>query len=479
MGNGPKRLWMVLACLACGVASAAERFQVPVTERNVAALPIGPAIEGALPRSLLLVKLGERGEHVGDPTVSSFHVYDPAFPEKGLRRIFSGPGDDQHLRFMTPLFGGYGVASGQLDPTKEPEGDESWFWFNLLEGKSGPKIEVDLWQRWMDQGWFVGEKFEEGKDGRTFSRIIRYEPIKGLVRTTEMEFSSIQWLGKSEVLGIAKRKEGERVLRLNVETSECEIIGELPPVSRPFTRDFRVALTGRDGCEGIHVIDGFSLWFQPSGGKWHSVIRDVHIVKTFGGAFPWLPVQDVGNGRFAVAKTVKDQVTPKEEDYFGAAEAVTMLIEGSTGKVLKQSEPYVYNHNPPLVIPDEWWEAGMKPKSDQVERKSSSSFHWDEKKRVLCFAGDKILQLSEDDEFRESNDGNHAVIYQKCPRGGGKEVTRVSLRIVDGKTGEIRSVEVQSKFYEAWVEVDWHVLCGASPDAETLRKFHQSGAQVE
>jgi hypothetical protein len=105
--------------------------------------------------------------------------------------------------------------------------------------------------------------------------------------------------------------------------------------------------------------------------------------------------------------------------------------------------------------------------------------YWAEKTRVLRFAGDKILQLTEDDEFEESNDGSHAVIYQKCPRGGGKEATRVSLRIVDGKTGRIRSVEVESKFYEAWVEVGWHVLCTASPDAETLRNFHRSGAQVE
>lgn len=468
-----------MAFMACGLASAAEHFQVPVTERKVAALPASAAIEGPLPRPVLMVKLGERGEHVGDPKLSSFHVYDPAFPEKGLREVFSGPGDDQYLRFMTPLFGGYGVASGQLDTTKEPEGDESWFWFNLLEGKPGPRIEVDFFQQWMDQGWFVGEKFEDGENGQTVSRIVRYDPLRGLARTTDMEFTTIQWLGKTEVLGIAKRKEGERVLRLNTEKSECEIIGELPPGSGPVTRDFRVSLTGKDGIEGVHVIDGFSLWFLPRGGKWHSVIRDVHIVKTFGGAFPWLPVQDVGNGRFAVAKTVKDQVAPKADAHLGAAEAVTMLIEGTTGKVIEQSEPYVYNQNPQLVIPSGWWSAGMKPKAEPSEPKTRSSFNWDEKNRKLRCAGTKLMELENDEEFEESEDGRYGLIYQKCPRGGGKKPTRVTLRILDGKTEEIRTVEVESGFYEAWVEVDWQVLCAASPDAETLRSFHDSGPRPE
>lgn len=474
--------------MVCVPLVAAETFQAPVSERKVAVLPHGPAVVGELPRPLLVVKLEERGEFVGDRTVSSFRVFDPAAPEKGLRQIFSGPGDGQYLRFMTPLFGGWGVASGRLDREKEPEREGPWFWFNPMEGKTGPNIDVDIWPRWIDGRWFVGEQMRDDKDGGTLRRVIRYDPLKALVRTTELDFTYINWLDKSAILGVARLKEGERVVRLDLGKSEYEIIGRPPPGSDPGSNrrsGFEVSPAGENLRDGIFAtggfFDGFSLWFLPKGGEWHSVIRDVHIVKTFGGNFPWLPVDYVGNGRFAVSKTVKDEVdvpktTPKEDAIFGAAEAVTMLIDGVTGKVLKQSEPFVYNHNPPLKIPDDWWAAGMKPAAPAAVKVAEKSlFEWDEAKREVRFAGGKVVKLAEDDERDESGDGRFLAIYQKCPRGGGKADTVVPLRILDGKTGQVHSAEVRSGFYEVWVDVSWEVLCAESPDARTLKDFQDAG----
>jgi hypothetical protein len=481
----------VLACLAapaiCIPLAAGETFQADVSERKVAALPHGPAVDGPLPRPLLVVKLEERGEFVGDRTVSSFWVFDPAAPEKGLRKIFSGPGQDQLLRFITPLFGGWGVASGRLDREKEPEREGPWFWFNPMEGKAGPNIDVDMWARWIDGGWFVGEQMKDDKDGGTLRRVIRYDPLKALVRTTELDFTYINWLDKSTILGVAMLKEGERIVRMDVGKSAYEIIGRPPPGSDPRSNrmsGFEVSAAGGNCRDGIFAsggfFDDFSLWFLPNGGEWHPVIRNVHIVKTFGGKFPWLPVSYVGNCRFAVTKTVKDEVevpktTPREDAIFGAAEAVTMLIDGVTGKVLKQSEPFIYNHNPPLKIPDDWWAAGMKPEAPAAPVKAASLFDWNEAKREIHFAGGKVVKLGEDDERDESGDGRFLAIYQKCPHGGGKAETVVPLRILDGKTGQVHSAEVRSGFYEVWVDVSWEVLCAESPDAETLKDFQDTG----
>jgi hypothetical protein len=475
----------VIIGIAVGVAAAgaAEPNKAAVIEQKMAPLPEATAIDGPLPRPLLMVKLDERGEFVDDRTDSSYWVFDPAAPEKGLYKIFSGPGQSQYLRFMTPLFGGWGVASGRLDPEKEPEEEGPWFWFNLLNGKSGPTIDADMSWRWMDKGWLVGERTVGKQRGRSINRIARYHPLQAVVKTTEMDFSYINWLGRSEVIGVAKLDDGERVVRLNAETSHYEIIAEPPPGFHENAGrwgGYSISPARKDGRDGVYAIDGFSLWFRPMGGDWNPVIRDVHIVKTFGGAPPWLPVRYVGDGKFAVAKTVKDEVevpesTPRDEAGFGAAEAVTMLIDGITGEVLKKSAPHVYNHNPSPLIPDDWWAAGLKPEPPGPEAKRKSLFLWNEDQRELRFTGGGLLQLVEDDERLESDDGRYLLIYQKCPRGGGKQQTKVPFRIIDGKTGEMHSAEVKSDFYEVWVDVSWRLLCSESPDPQTLQEFQDGG----
>jgi hypothetical protein len=383
---------------------------------------------------------------------------------------------------MTPLFAGWSVVSGQLDPEKEPDDEGSWFWFNLLTGEIGPTMDVDLWHRWMDGGWLVGGQSVDMKGGRSISRIARVHPLEAVVKTTELDFTYLNWLGRSEVLGVAKLDIGERVVRLDAESSQYEVIAEPPPKregipNRSF--DFSISPAGMGGRDGIYAIEAFSLWFRPDGGDWHSVIRNVHIVKTFGGMPPSLPVRYVGDGRFAVAKTVKDDVEvpekPRHEPDMGAAEAVTMLIDGVTGKVLKETAPYIYSENPRPSIPDDWWAAGHKPKPPEPEPERISLFQWDEESRKIRFADDKVVELGEDDEHLESDDGSTVVIYQQCPRGGGKEPTKVPFRIIDGKTGTIHTAEVASDFFEVWVDVSWHLLCSRSPDPQTLKNFQDAG----
>jgi hypothetical protein len=73
-----------------------------------------------------------------------------------------------------------------------------------------------------------------------------------------------------------------------------------------------------------------------------------------GGAFPRLPAQYLGDGLFAVAETVPGTVSEKSKDGFPQARAVTFLIDSKDGKVKERSEAYIYDHNPPIVVPKVW-----------------------------------------------------------------------------------------------------------------------------
>ena len=60
------------ALVLAGLATAGgETFKLPVIGKEVAARPASAAIEGPLPRPVLMVKLEERGATIEDPTVSS------------------------------------------------------------------------------------------------------------------------------------------------------------------------------------------------------------------------------------------------------------------------------------------------------------------------------------------------------------------------------------------------------------------------
>lgn len=78
--SAPSSLWWAgCAILGFGAlvagAAAGETVQAPVIERKAAAMPESAAIDGPLPRPVLMVRLQERGERVGSRTVSSFWVF--------------------------------------------------------------------------------------------------------------------------------------------------------------------------------------------------------------------------------------------------------------------------------------------------------------------------------------------------------------------------------------------------------------------
>lgn len=470
--------------LAAGMAfSEAETRKATVIERKVADLPKSTAIAGPLPRPVLMVKLVERREPFDDSAISTIWVFDPAKPEEEPNRIFSGPGQDQYLHFMTPLYGGWGVAYGRMDPAKEPDEAGPWFWFNLLSGETGPTVDVDLWRDREAKSWLVGQQRIRTIDGLHSDRITRYHPLTAVVQTTQLDFSFINWLAPTDILGVAKFDVGERVVRLDAETSQYKIIAEPPPGydrNAEGRNSWSIELAGTDGRDGIYAVNGFALWYRPIDGVWHQVIRDVNIVKTFGGAPPFLPVRYVGDGRFAVAKTIQDEIeipadTPRDEAGFGAAVAVTMLIDGITGKAIKESATHIYNHNPIPSIPDDWWAADLKPTPPVPDPERESHFQWNEEKRELRFSDGKVIKLGEDDKHEESEDGRYVVIHQRWPDDDGMGRTKVDFRIIDGETGQIHSPGMTSDFRDVIVDVSWEILGPQATDPQTPKAYHDAG----
>lgn len=96
-----------------------------------------------------------------------------------------------------------------------------------------------------------------------------------------------------------------------------------------------------------------ALWVREKAG-WKCVVPHVRVDKTFGGAFPSLPVRYLGSGCFAVSETVPGDVAEKSKDGFPQARAVTFLIDSKDCKVRERSESFIYDHNPTVVVPKEW-----------------------------------------------------------------------------------------------------------------------------
>lgn len=121
-----------------------------------------------------------------------------------------------------------------------------------------------------------------------------------------------------------------------------------------------------DGTVFLRDDLAMGLWVLQDG-KWKCLLNHLRIDKTFGGAPPHLPLQYLGHGLFAFAKTVSGTVDQKSEDGFPQALAVTFLLDSKRGSIVARSKAYVYDHTPPVVIPDSWHKRYKLEKVSAVE----------------------------------------------------------------------------------------------------------------
>ena len=278
----------------------------------------------------------------------------------------------------------------------------------------------------------------------------------------------------------SESKESQRIVKVNLTNATAESLGEPPKGGfHFFSMDEATGIypAGADCRDGVYCIRDFCLFFKPPKDDWHTVIENVNIVKTFGGRMPRLPVAYVGKGRFAVAKTTKDHVEvpkEKEKDFDGTPGlSVTMLLDGRTGKVLKETKPLLYDNNPSLKIPDDWWSPDAKPPTPKKQTAKPSCFQQNDAGRTVRFARNKQITLAENEEAVESGDGRYLAIAGASR--GKKAPSKTILRIVDGRIGTVTECPITADSKNISVTAAWQVLCSEQPDKATLDDFRSSG----
>ncbi len=472
-----------LVCLFFS-ATAQEALNLTMTTKDIAR-PAGKPLDGQLPRYVLMLVLFERGQTFREPEITTFHVYDPAHPEQGFKKVFTGP-EEQYCRFLTPLFGGSGVVVGELDPKEKPAG-RKMFWFDLLSGEIGGMIARNTMRERIRGTEIVCEVPPEGESARTGSQIIRYDLSKNKLIRYDIQLWNIIPADENCIMALTDLKGGRKIIKINTLNSQNEILGDTPPYFKKdhdYYEDEATGIypAGKDCKDGVYGIHDFSLEYMPRGGKWISVIQDVHIVKTFGGRREHLPVVYVGDGRFAVAKTVKDSVEKSKKEARGGwdipqAQSVTMLIDGRTGKVLKESEPEIYDHNPCARVPDNWWSEDMKPQPQHGEDEAGGNnmFKWDKDTKEIRYGREKKTALAKDEKCRLSGDGRYLLIFKQQTEGY-KAPSKMTLRIIDGVAETDISYDVNSDSKQIYVSIaSWLMLCPDKPDEKSMGSFMGSG----
>ncbi len=462
-----KRLIVVALVLAADRGFAGESRPLTV-EKHAFPRPAGRAIEGTVPRSLLLAQVGQQNK-IWDPgEKTTYYLFDPLRPAEGFRKVYEGPGG-QYCRFLTPLFGGVGVAMGEVDP-KSKESTRRLFWFDLLSGTPGETIAPEPWDEWTAGGEL---RF------RSKGSVHRLDPLAGSLRSYRVDFSLGVLIEEGTFLGVSRLEDLHHAVLVDVVKEKMEDLGELPgPLQGigSFDRIFPVGPAARDGLAFVSgSFDDFALWYEPPGSRWLRVLRGVHIFKNMGGAAPWLPVAYLGDRRFAVAKTVKDEAPADgkdKEDSIPASLCSTMLVEGMTGRIVEETKPKVYSGNPDLDIPDGWWskEATEARKKSAEETRRPGTFRWDEKEKTWRSASGKTVRPGEKEDAVLSEDDRWLAVYPRWAEKG--PPARIAFRIIDATTGEETKLEISVPTREGSVDhAAWEILTSSSPAPGEIEKF--------
>ena len=470
----------ILSGLGCLRIAAGEIIKAESITCQTPTPPLTHQTEAKSSRPLLLVKQEERGEDIfEDPSSTSYYIYDPAAPEKELTRIFIGPENDQYLSPLIPHHNGWALSEIRLNPERDPGIKSKWAWFHYPDGIIGPEIKEQIWIREIKGDYIFGQEAPVHEAPSKGVRLLKYHPKTGKMEKSKLLFSHTEWIPPTTVLGIAGLDEKERVILFDINRFEYQDLGPPPPdykSKNPPLFVLRLELAGKNGADGVFTStwkkQGFALSYLPKGENWIEVITGVSITKTFGGAMPRLPVEYLGGGNFAVSKTTIDSVPvpedwPEDQKTFGAAQGVTMMIEGASGKILKESEPFIYDHNPPLKIPKNWWHDGFQAK-DPIRMLNPENgptlFNWNEESRELSFANGSKLSLKKAEDYRDSDDGRYALVFREWTKKNKSRSARQTLKIIDGQDGKIQKIKIESEFHEVATSAYW--IESAAPSAE-------------
>jgi len=127
-------------------------------------------------------------------------------------------------------------------------------------------------------------------------------------------------------------------------------------------------MTAEGGAYVVVHDDKFEIWYKASpADQWQRIVRQVCVIKTFGGRSARLACEYLGNGFFAYAETIANsKVERSGNDPESTMLACTKLIDAK-GDVVAQTEAYRYGGQPGVMIPATWSHQ-FKLNSEQPER---------------------------------------------------------------------------------------------------------------
>lgn len=447
--------------LLSSMAFAAAESPVAIVKKRIPR-PEGHAIGGPLPRPVFLTQIALNNKRDRADTKKQYYLYDAATPETGFRKVYEGPGGDfeQYCQFVTPLFGGVGLASGRIDPTSRVSRDRL-FWFDLFGDGPMETIAEKPWKERM-----VGNEFRyRASDG--YNHCFNF--LDGTVRSFPGHLS---WIGENLLVGVEKVDEALHVVMVDALKSIKIDLGRVPPsCDRSWRRWPRPAIfpAGPEARDGIFIEDynEYSVWYKAPKCRWLRVVKNISVVDNpwTSRSDIWLPIAYVGDRRFAVGGYVWS-----EGD---SGKFVTMLVEGMTGRVVEESKNRKIDYMSSLEIPERWWSEDLAriSKSREDARKGKRPFEWVEKEKSYRYAKDKQLKISEDQKASLSQDGRYLMVYQPKAKGYWPRVEH-KFTLIDGISGERRHITLPIRAERAEVDrVAWLILCSSSPDPAVMQAF--------
>lgn len=491
---------LLSAPIFAGEQSNTHKFALQVDKNSVPS-PIYTKNKPFKGDDLLLVQLFERQKPLDGQSRTKFYMLNPAEKEVGFIQILEGPGEDQYFNFHTPLFNGWGIAYGKVNEKIEPQWPEL-FWFNAITGDKGPIIHKGSYGEFIfkeDLIFFSNEGLNRYniKSGELvhipikslgrFQVISPNEVIKndliffsnnGLYRyhleSEELFYIPIklityQIISPHKLFAEIDEENEGFLIELDILTFNINKITKIPTVVNTTKTKFPyryIHHIGMAGKEGVFIVNGYSLWFKPNNGEWRNVINNVSIHSKFGASIPYLPVSYLGNGKFAVTKSVekKDKDQLNDPEYL----SVTMLIDGYTSKIIKETKPIIYEENPRSNIPDHWLT------EEQAKRRKEYLKNWEinnKKKSNHTIQLDQGHKLEKFDKVVNSKSDKFIAIYRNWSSHWAEDANYLNFKIIEKQTGKSRDFRINtSKKVLCVKSCDWLMMMGSEFNAEILEK---------
>ena len=428
-------------------------------------VPRGGPLSAGVSRPLLLVwGYGNSKRKMGHADAGVCYLLDMCADEPSFRKVLSFPGEVSY-GLVSSLLGGWGV--GREVTRLSNDGTRARIlWINPVSGSMGNTI-IDG-----HPGWRASQIGSEVRLKLWPSFLYSVDIEKEVLTEYRIlveggSFDATECIGFSQIQGI------RLVTQLDFESRDAVVWG-MPPVSLKdeglesyiYTQ---VCAAGPGCADGVYLVTpGWglgssstrvgcksSVWWRPRGSEWTVVARDVPCYERKSSLPCWLDVAYLGGGRFAIAKAVylDDESRSKENPEIPLS-AVTMLVDGRTGTILEETQPYAASYRSSCRIPEAWWSEKPKTPTGAKKGKSGSSFVIDRQGEVVRYGEGKTAPFPSETYAEESSDGRWLAT---CRIQKVIEAPNVaSVVTIDGVSNTVRSFTITPEQRLFWIgEMQW------------------------